>query len=267
MVSTKAQREAFERDGYIVIPGLFSAEEIASLKVDMTALKTGSLVAAAGGRDKGAMMVEDANTPRLQFDIHTMGKRFDALSRHPRLAGLMQELAGTDLYILHSKLAFKAAFTGSVQFWHQDYGYWVTDGYPRPDMASCMVMLDEHAEDNGCLQVLAGSHRDGVVPHEKLIVESTGNVQLRIPAADMATYCGRYRRVKLVGKPGTFAAWHSNTMHGSSHNISERSRNAAIFAFNAVGNLVAKGDALAVPPVGREAARPLELSADDSLRR
>jgi hypothetical protein len=30
----------------------------------------------------------------------------------------------------HSKLAFKAPFTGSAQFWHQDYSYW-RDGHPR----------------------------------------------------------------------------------------------------------------------------------------
>ncbi len=267
MVSTQAQRAAYERDGYLVIPGLFSPAEIAALKADMVGLNTGSLVAAASGRDRGAMMVEDANTPRLQFDIHATGTRFDALARHPRLAGLMQELMGMPLYILHSKLAFKAAFTGSVQFWHQDFGYWINEGNPRPDMASCMVMLDEHTEDNGCLQVLAGSHRGGVVPHERITAESTGNVQLRISAADMATYCARYRRVKLVGKPGTFAAWHCNTMHGSSHNISDHSRNAAIFAFNAVGNRGSNGTPLATSPSGYEDAEPVVLSADDSLLR
>jgi ectoine hydroxylase len=267
MVSTAAQRESFARDGYLVIPGLFSPEEMAALKADMVRLNTGGMVAAANGRDKGAMMVEDANTPRLQFDIHTMGTRFDALSRHPRLAGLMQELMGTGLSILHSKLAFKAAFTGSVQYWHQDYGYWVGDGYARPDMASCLVMLDEHTEDNACLQVLSGSHRDGVVPHEKVTAETTGNVQLRISATDMAAYCRRYARVKFVGMPGTFAAWHSNTMHGSAHNISDKSRNAAIFAFNAVGNPAARKGALAADPTGSQDLRPVVLSADDSLRR
>jgi ectoine hydroxylase-related dioxygenase (phytanoyl-CoA dioxygenase family) len=231
----------------------------------MARLGTDSMVAAAKGKDKGAMMVEDGKTPRLQFDIHTMGTRFDALSRHPRLAGLMQELMGMPLYILHSKLAFKAPFTGSVQYWHQDFGYWVTDGNPRPDMASCLVMLDEHTEDNACLQVLAGSHRDGVVAHEEVTAELTGNKQLRISAADMTHYCSRYPRVKLVGKPGTFAAWHCNTMHGSAHNISDKSRNAAIFAFNAVGNHGTKKGPLATSPSGLAEAGAVVLSADDSL--
>ena len=264
MITTSAQRDSFEHDGFIVIPGLFTAAEIAALKSEMSHLETTSMVAAAAGKDKGAMMVEDARTPRLQFDIHTLGPRFEALSRHPRLAGIMQDLMGTSLGILHSKLAFKAAFTGSVQFWHQDFGYWVGDGYPRPDMASCLVMLDEHTEDNACLQVLAGSHRDGVVTHERLTVESTGNTQLRISAEDMAGYCARYARVKLIGAPGTFAAWHSNTMHASSHNVSEKSRNAAIFAFNAVSN-AAKGSLASSAPTGHAEMKPVILSEEKSL--
>jgi hypothetical protein len=81
------------------------------------------------------MVVEDAYTPRLQFDIHRSGTRFDLLARHPRMAGIVQELMAVPMYIYHSKLAFKAAFTGSVQFWHQDYGYWITAKHPQPTSA------------------------------------------------------------------------------------------------------------------------------------
>jgi ectoine hydroxylase-related dioxygenase (phytanoyl-CoA dioxygenase family) len=52
----------------------------------------------------------------------------------------------------------------------------------------------------------------------------------------MEVYCKQWERVKFIGEPGDFAAWHSNTMHASTHNISENSRHAAIMAYNAVGN-------------------------------
>lgn len=267
MLTTAAQRQSFQENGYLIIPDLFSPEEIAALKADMAALNTERLVAEAQGRNKGGMIVEDGTTPRLQFEIHRTNTRFALLSRHPRVAGIMQELMERPLYIYHTKLAFKSAFTGSVQFWHQDYGYWINNGHPHPFMASCFVMLDEHTEDNGCMQVLDGSHLSGVVYHEPSPRESTGDAQIRISAADMAEYCTRYRRVKLIGKPGTFVAWHCNTMHASSHNISENSRHAAIIAFNAVGNCDPQRTVSRSSPYEDESETPVVLCADDSLLR
>jgi ectoine hydroxylase len=265
MLTTAEQRERFNEDGFLIIRDLFSPAEIAALKADMAMLETDRLVAEAGGRNKGGMVVEDDATPRLQFDIHRTRTRFELLARHPRTAGIVQELMGVPLYVYHTKLAFKAAFTGSVQFWHQDYGYWVNAKHPKPLMASCFVMLDPHAEDNGCMQVLAGSHQEGVVYHEPSPRESTGDAQIRIPASAMATYCSRWPRIKLIGRPGDFVAWHCNTMHASAHNISDHSRHAAIIAYNAVGNY---DPAQRIPddsPWGAERDTPVELCPDDAL--
>jgi ectoine hydroxylase len=235
MTSIAEQRQFFEANGYLLLPDRFCREEIAAVMADFDRLETERFTAEASGRNKAGMIVEDGATPRLQFDVHRTETRFALLCRHPRVAGLMQELLGLPLYLYHSKLAFKAAFTGSVQYWHQDYGYW-QDGHPRPDMGSVMIMLDEHTEDNACLQVLAGSHRGGVVEHETEMRQSTGDGQRRIPAAAMRECARRYPRVKVTGSPGTVLAWHSNLMHGSSHNLSENPRRALIVAFNAVGN-------------------------------
>jgi ectoine hydroxylase len=265
MITTPEQRQSFEDQGFIMIPGLFSAHEVAALKADMAALQTEQLVAEAEGRNKGGMVVEDADTPRLQFDIHRSDTRFDLLARHPRMAGIMQELMNVPMYIYHSKLAFKAAFTGSVQFWHQDYGYWVTAKHPQPQMGSCLLMLDHHTEDNGCMQVLGGSHKEGVIDHEPCSRESTGDGQIRIPRSAMKGYCKQWNRVKFIGQPGDFAAWHSNTMHASAHNISDHARHAAIMAYNAVGNYDPAQHIADDSPWGAECDTPIELCADDAL--
>jgi ectoine hydroxylase-related dioxygenase (phytanoyl-CoA dioxygenase family) len=151
-----------------------------------------------------------------------------------------------------------------VQFWHQDYGYWHPH-HPHPTMGSCLVMLDAHTEDNACMQLLAGSHREGVVPHEPAPREATGDGQIRIPAAAMGDYCRRYPRVKLIGGPGTLAAWHGNTMHASSHNISENPRRALIVAFNAIGNNYPAVDP--ENPFHSERDLAIALTADDCLVR
>jgi ectoine hydroxylase-related dioxygenase (phytanoyl-CoA dioxygenase family) len=262
MVSTPEQRQFFADNGYILIPELFSRQEIDAVMSEIDLLETERMVAEAGGRNKRGMVVEDGRTARLQFDVHRTETRFALLCRHPRLAGMMQELMGLPLYIHHSKLAFKAPFTGSVQYWHQDYGYWIATN-PRPEMGSCMVMLDEHMEDNACIQALAGSHRDGVVEHETEMRGSTGDGQRRIPAEALFDYCRRYPRRTMTGKPGSIFAWHCNTMHASSHNVSEHHRRGLIVAFNAVGNVFP--DHTDEDPFTALSARPVELSADNCL--
>ncbi len=135
MLTTPEQRLLYDEQGFIMIPSLFSPEEVAVLKAGMAALHTDQRVGGAEGRTKGGMVVEDADTSRLQFYIHRGGTRFDLLARHPRMARIMQELMAVPMDIYHSKLAFKAAFTGSVQFWRQDYGYWITAKHPQPKTA------------------------------------------------------------------------------------------------------------------------------------
>jgi ectoine hydroxylase len=262
MTTTAEQRRFFGENGYLLLPELFRSEEIAAVMADFDRLETERWVAEAGGRNKAGFIVEDGATPRLQFDVHRTETRFALLCRHPRVAGLMQELLGLPLYLHHSKLAFKAPFTGSVQYWHQDYGYW-RDGHPRPDMGSVMIMLDEHTEDNACLQVLASSHRDGVVDHETEMRQSTGDGQRRIPAAAMPEYARRFPRGKVTGRPGTVFAWHSNTVHGSSHNLSEKPRRGLIVAFNAIGNHF-RPPTSDSPFAARE-EQALELCEDDCL--
>ena len=262
MVTTPAQRRFFEEDGYIVIPEMFSRHEVEVVMNDLKCLDTEHLVVDAAGRNKGSMAVEDGETPRLQFGLHKTDSCFAPLCSHPRLAGVMQELMGVPLYVYHSKLAFKAPFVGSVQYWHQDFGYWRRN-HSKPTMGSCLLMLDEHTEDNACMQVLAGSHQSGVVEHRYEPRESTGENQLAIPAREMTNHCRRYPRVKFVGSPGTLAAWHSNTMHASSHNISENPRRALIAAFNAIDN----SDERAVKdtPFTAHGVQAVELSEDDCL--
>lgn len=264
---TSEHKRFFDENGYIIIKEAFSPKEIEFLKASIKDLNTDSLLQKADGKNITGMAVEDGKAARLQFDVHRTDTPLALACRHPRLAGYTQELMGKPLYIYHSKLAFKSAFVGSVQYWHQDYSYWADAGNITDVMASALIMLDEHTEDNACMHVLAKSHQDGLVPHEQNLRGSTGDAQLCINSNDMAAYCQKYSRVKLAGKPGTFAAWHSNTMHGSGHNISENSRNALIVAFNSVGNCDPHFKVDANDPYTSAANAPVELVADNCLPR
>jgi len=65
MITTAEQRKYYRENGYLILPDLFSLEEVALTLADSERLHTQGLVAEAGGRNRGGMVVEDGSTARL----------------------------------------------------------------------------------------------------------------------------------------------------------------------------------------------------------
>jgi ectoine hydroxylase len=119
---------------------------------------------------------------------------------------------------------------GGAWEWHQDYGYWYQNGCLYPYMASCLIALDRASRENGCLQVLRGSHLMGRIEHGRF-GEQTGADPERVNAA-----LERLELVYCEMEPGTGLFFHSNLLHASSANTSDRSRWSLICCYNAARN-------------------------------
>jgi ectoine hydroxylase-related dioxygenase (phytanoyl-CoA dioxygenase family) len=143
----------------------------------------------------------------------------------------MEQLIGGEVYHYHSKLTAKEPYEGGAWEWHQDYGYWYHNGCMFPDMASVMTALDVANRDNGCLQVLRGSHRAGRVNHGVLPGEQVGADPLRVEQM-----LSRMERVYVEMEPGDAVFFHSNTMHRSDQNRSPNRRWTVIHCYNAASN-------------------------------
>src|SRR5439155_11205955 len=90
---------------------------------------------------------------------------FNALARDPRLIGVLSELIGPDIKLFRNSLMMKPARHGSAKPYHQDSAYWSID---PPALAWCWLALDEATEENGCMRVIRGSHRWGMLEHRHL---------------------------------------------------------------------------------------------------
>ena len=105
-------------------------------------------------------------------------------------------------------------------------------------MASCMIAVDRANRENGCLQVLKGSHKLGRIEHSKS-GDQTG--------ADMERVCHAERQLELVYcemDPGTVLFFHSNLLHRSDPNESDQSRWALICCYSAASNPTFNKDAV-----------------------
>ena len=179
---------------------------------------------------------------------------YTAVVRSQRIVQAMQILLGDEVYHYHHKMMIKQPRIGGAWEWHQDYGYWYNFGCLFPDMGSCMVAVDQATTENGCLQVLKGSHKLGRVDHVR-IGEQVGADPERVKAARQ-----RFELVAVELEPGDGLFFHGNLLHCSDQNHSEHPRWSLINCYNTRHNDPYIQD-------GRHPNySPLEIWPDDKVR-
>ena len=218
---TAAEQTSFHRDGYVVVPHFFSPPEIALLYQ----LATDKSVTdhAFDFRDQAG------NNTKLTLWFTPGDDTFGLMSRSRRLVDGVQKLLGTpgEVCHFHSKIMQKEPKTGGAWEWHQDYGYWYKNGFLYPEaMLSVMVALTEATIQNGCLQVLKGSHKMQRLEHN-VVGEQQGADPAFVEQAE--TIC---ERVYVELQPGDVLFFHANVLHRSDANHSDRPRWSIISAYN-----------------------------------
>ena len=221
---TAQQRLDYERDGFVVIHSLFDAEETGLLRA---AIETDPQLRESLYDRHDA----SGKATRMATWNHPGDSVYGLAARTHRVVDTMEDMLGGEVYHYHSKLTAKEPKVGGAWEWHQDYGYWYHNGCVFPFMASVMVALDQTTRENGCLQVLRGSHLAGRVDHGVLPGEQVG--------ADPRRVDEMLKSLELVYAeldPGDGLFFHANVMHRSDQNRSDHRRWTVLFCYNAARN-------------------------------
>jgi ectoine hydroxylase-related dioxygenase (phytanoyl-CoA dioxygenase family) len=242
---TKQHLTDFERDGYVIIREFFSPEEAdliyqTSVEDQVINEKSFDFNDSKGLRTKLALWY----TP--QDDIYGL------YSRSARMVEAAETILGGTVGHYHSKLMQKEPKKGGAWEWHQDYGYWYNNGFLYPDMVSIMLALTEANKENGCMQVLKGTHRMGRVEHN-ITGEQVG---AHLEKVEEATK--RHELVYVELQPGDALFFHCNLLHRSNANLSDHSRWSLISVYNRVTNKPYKDEPASC-------YTPIEKVADDAL--
>lgn len=157
----EAQARRFDELGYLVVPDLFTGEEVAAV----TALidhHEAEVDAALRQRRDGRFLIAEADA--ITFATHLVAKspELARFARHPRLADLCLDLVGSDVHLYWDQAVYKKPEKPRRFPWHQDNGY----AYVEPQQyLTCWVALTDADERNGCPQVAPGLHRHGTLAH------------------------------------------------------------------------------------------------------
>ena len=220
---TDEQVLTFERDGFVLVRKLFDEEEVDLLC--RSAREDHELDKRSFGKDDG-----EGGNVRLSLWNQPGSGIYGMISRSQRIVGSMEQLLGGEVYHYHSKIIMKDPRVGGAWTWHQDYGYWYENGVLFPLLASVSIAMDPATRENGCLQVLRGSHQLGRINHA-LRGHQAGAEMERVEEAQ--------KRLPLVYcemDPGDGMFFHCNLLHRSDQNKSELPRWSMICCYNAARN-------------------------------
>lgn len=234
---TPAQIQQYNQDGYLIVRNFLNAHEVE--KLYHVAIED-SMVS------KNAINVNDSTGKRSKLSLwYKPGDDiYGLLTRSQKLVESVDKLLDTSVTgeenddhparvcHFHSKLMQKEPRVGGAWEWHQDYGYWYKNEFLLPDqMMSVMVAITDANRENGCLQVIRGSHKMGRVEHG-FSGEQVGASQRYV---DLALKTMELVYVEL--KAGDVLFFHSNILHRSEANLSDKPRWSMISCYNRTSNI------------------------------
>jgi ectoine hydroxylase-related dioxygenase (phytanoyl-CoA dioxygenase family) len=218
---TAADKEKYDQDGYLIVKNFLQPEEVSLLYV----LATEDTVLRNNAFD-----LNDQTGKRTKLTLwFTPGEdTYGLLTRSERIVKATGLLMGEgEVCHFHSKLMQKEPKVGGAWEWHQDYGYWYKNGFLYPNaMISVMVALTEATRENGCLQVLKGSHKMGRFEHLFAGEQQGADMPFVEEALKVC------ERVYVELEPGDTLFFHSNLLHMSEANLSDKPRWSLISAYN-----------------------------------
>ena len=231
-VLSKVEINRFRRDGYLMATGAVDDRLLAALRDELDGwIAESRRHDAPWGETLDKLPrfdVEDGHRPdrprlRRVNNPAEVSEIYYQSTFESAMADMAAALVGPNVKLHHCKINIKLARTSSRVGLHQDRSY---TPHTNDDIVTALLLLDDMTAANGPLQVVPGSHGEG----QKSLWQDdvfTGQVDgaARAALAD--------RLVELHGKAGDVCLMHTNLVHGSAPNRSDRRRALYISVYSA----------------------------------
>jgi phytanoyl-CoA hydroxylase len=231
---------AFRRDGFLIVRGLVSSEQIAEMQNHIDDLIAGRVDVEGLDKPQPGESLRDAEKRLLR--IHMMHDRIPLWERwmlHPRILDVVQALIGPDVLAMQTMMFIKGPGSDGQGF-HQDSYYIPT----FPDsLIGAWVAVDMADTENGCMWMTKHSNQEPIYPPAngygygdwglKDITEVSGvgghSNSDEDPENGLRSMAKSYDEVPVVLEPGDAAFFGGHILHRSlSNKTSDRSRRAFV---------------------------------------
>ncbi|MFT4035966.1 MAG: phytanoyl-CoA dioxygenase family protein [Patulibacter sp.] len=162
------QVASFRERGFLVVPSITSASEVASLRDTLQQLfdrragwHEGAQFGLLGDADDG-----EASLTQLVQPVNYAPELRDTEFRR-NAAAIAKQLLGDAAMPSFEHSILKRAHDGAATPWHQDEAYRASDAFEYEQLSIWMPLQDV-SEEQGCMQYIPGSHRRGILPHHRV---------------------------------------------------------------------------------------------------
>ncbi len=217
MTITTEMRHFYRENGYLLIKNFFTEER---MKQAIKAID--EILLTENPEEVAEMESKDNRKIRRIWGPNFRHPFYDDMMQDNKLLDVVAALIGNNIIFHYSRINMKLPKIGSAVDWHQDFAY---NPHTNTDLITCLVYLDDVDKNNGCLQVIPGSHKNGLYDHyigdyfrgkvlpEKISTESTV-INLEAPA-------------------GSVVFTHCLTLHKSEANLSNQPRRVFVPSYRA----------------------------------
>lgn len=227
-----AQVKQFERQGWLLLEGALSSDELAGLSADFShwveqsRQQTGAYGEQADGRPRFSLELgHSAARPalrRIASPVELSDAYLDVMRNGGALDAVAQ-LIGPAVRFNNSKINSKHPGTATAVKYHQDFLF---EPHSNDDLITVLYFLDDVTLDNGPLEVVPGSHRGPLHAHWHDGV-FTGAVSPDV--SESATS----QSIPCCGPAGSACLMHTRLLHGSAPNLSSAPRTLFIVEYAA----------------------------------
>ena len=213
-------QEALSTSGYFVQRNVISHEDCEAIRADLLR-EVERLAHDTSFNDH--LLEPSAKENPLDAPLHERFRKLSHLQRlpeiwnrwlaHPNVLEIIGQHLGDTIYNKFASAFLKPARIGRETPWHQDIGLW------RDQNVSAMngwLAIDAATKDNGCLQVVPGSHKSDIIEH----VTYEDSIHGELPR----DLCQQLVVKHIELGPGDAVFWHSNLWHYSPPNHSDQAR-------------------------------------------
>ena len=173
MTLNNEQKNSFEENGYLIVRNLLTEEELEKLRTRANLIASGEaahvptqwIQQEPAVRRGKVVTTSNIDAVRKLWSLVPYDEVMRAHATNPKVVDAIIDLLGPDIKLYGDQLFMKPPKHGSRKAYHQDSNSWKL--FIPYNLVSCWAALDDATVENGCLWVIPGSHKWGLISRER----------------------------------------------------------------------------------------------------